>query len=568
MPIFGSKKPRKIRPHPYKDEISGSAEETNQTKFAILWFLAASGIVILGFLLNQKYSSHYGGGISNWTELSYLPLFIGLLLMGTHFVKEKWSHYTTIAGWVIFGFYWALVARDQSDAANFAFAALGAYLSSYLAYHEWLNLVRGVRSHATKFLTTATFMAAGTYFLIAAIAPFRIGLINIVGNHTKWMLDLFGAGDEKGLVFVVDKTDILGPVTFFYPEKYCNPHRADEVGTYCADNDYGIVTTYPAEPTNWFQELLQYTPETGIDALRIIPVSIILACTAIQSIMLFVGLFFGTEASLKRKVIFSLGIGALIYVLNLFRNTMIIWFYGLGFTSFWFIHDIIGKGLSLAALVGIAAICFRKFPEFFDSLGSVLDMVHRDGPIERAFGIGRRRPNPDGSPRVQQHELRKAPGMVGFLSAITANVYAWRWSEKWMKALDEERHKKQKNLITVTILLLVGGLLSFWYGANQIVSWDEIDSFAALQANQGLFYGLIALLGYQILLALQVSDLAKMAGKPMPWILLGGIVPLLAAYGAWKTQQHLEETTDWHTGKFAPTMVPANVEGDGSISEA
>jgi hypothetical protein len=55
-------------------------------------------------------------------------------------------------------------------------------------------------------------------------------------------------------------------------------------------------------------------------------------------------------------------------------------------------HDAIGKGGSLLAMVAIAFAVFRWFPEFLQALFGVLDLVERDGPIERALKIGRRRP--------------------------------------------------------------------------------------------------------------------------------------------------------------------------------
>jgi exosortase/archaeosortase family protein len=108
--------------------------------------------------------------------------------------------------------------------------------------------------------------------------------------------------------------------------------------------------------------------------------------------MVFVGLFAGTVATWQAKLRASLIVGAVIYVLNLIRNTGIIWFYGQGHASFWVMHDAIGKGGSLAAMILIAFGVFRWFPEFFTALTGVLDLVDRDGPIERGLKLGKRRP--------------------------------------------------------------------------------------------------------------------------------------------------------------------------------
>jgi hypothetical protein len=48
-------------------------------------------------------------------------------------------------------------------------------------------------------------------------------------------------------------------------------------------------------------------------------------------------------------------------------------------------------------MILIAFGVFRYFPEFLQALFGVLDLVERDGPIERALKIGRRRPVQVGS---------------------------------------------------------------------------------------------------------------------------------------------------------------------------
>ena len=123
--------------------------------------------------------------------------------------------------------------------------------------------------------------------------------------------------------------------------------------------------------------------------------------------MVFVGLFAGTVAPWRRKLKASLLVGGIIYVLNLVRNTGIIWFYGQGHASFWIMHDAIGKGGSLVAMVLIAFGVFRWFPQFFTALVGVLDLIERDGPLERALKLGRRRPEPP------TNEIPAAPTIQG-----------------------------------------------------------------------------------------------------------------------------------------------------------
>jgi archaeosortase A (PGF-CTERM-specific) len=334
-------------------------------------------------MLARRYSPILSpAGLSSWEGWTEVPLFAGLALLGFGFIDRPWAKRATMAGWLLFAFYWSLVAQDlfveeNGDYVNMFFAVVGTYFFTYLAYHQWLNEVRGVESRTVRFLNISTFVAAGSYFVIDKLEPLRTWLILKVSNQTYWMLDLFGQGHAKGLVYKVDLSSVakdapaLGQdniTQFWYPSH---------------------LNTTPEVHGFWGQ-VLHFDPVGG--NATIIPVSIILACTALQSLMLFVGLFMGTDAPWRKKVWASVIVALVVYLLNLLRNTGIIWFYGQGVMSFWTIHDAIGKGGSLIAMIGIAFACFAWFPEFLTALVGVLDLPHRDGPVERVLHLGRRRP--------------------------------------------------------------------------------------------------------------------------------------------------------------------------------
>ncbi len=411
------RKGRRKRPHPYAAEASPEAETRLDPKtVALRWLGLATLLALGGYLVAREWSSY--GGISpwaGWEHATWWPLFGGLALLAVSLLRRPWAPKLAIAGWTLFAAYWGLTALDlyakeDQDIVNFTFAVVGVYFFVYLGYHQWLDTVRGVRNATVRFLHVSTVVAAGSYFLIDKIQPIRLWLIHAVSNQTKWMLNLFGQGDKAGLRFVIDAADNKSPTTFFYPDRYCNPNHInaetglrDAVGDYCASlpPDQQYVTTYLDQlhpPANWLDSLLQYQPDGD---LQIVPVSIILACTALQSIMLFVGLFMGTTATFRRKVEASLVVGAIVYVLNLVRNTGIIWFYGQGHASFWIMHNAIGKGGSLLAMVAIAFGVFRYFPEFFHALVGVLELPDRDGPLERFLRIGKRRPTTPDAPTAR-----------------------------------------------------------------------------------------------------------------------------------------------------------------------
>ncbi len=401
--LLGRKaRPRRVREHPYRDELSPEAERRlAPNQVLLLWSLVALLLVGGGYAVASRYSpsvpnSSHPLDPGTWEALLDIPLFTGIALLGFSLVRGPAARRMTQAGWLIGALYGGLWAQDlyyeeAGDYVNAAFSLLFGVLFVYMAYHEWLSRLRGVENAAVRFLGVSWFVGAGAYFLIDKVQTVRLWLIHVVSGQTKWFLDLFGQGDKAGLVFLVDEADPKSPTTFFYPDQYCEPNNPfiPKASEYCREHGLNVQAHDPPDPSSWLESLLYIAPDGD---LQIKPVSIVLACTALQSIMVFIGLFAGTVAPLRKKVYASLVVGGLVYVLNLIRNTGIIWFYGQGHASFWVMHDAIGKGGSLLAMVLIAFGVFRWFPEFFGALTGVLDLIERDGPVERALRIGRRRP--------------------------------------------------------------------------------------------------------------------------------------------------------------------------------
>ncbi len=401
------------RPHPFADEASTEAEAKHDPrKVTAIWFGVSTLLAVGGLWLNDAFSPYTNRAhrtldadwFSWWDNGTVVILMVGLVLLGLRawLPTKSWTQKLGMPGWLLFGFFWALTARDlfvteDADYVNSIAAILAVYAATYFAYHEWLNLVRGVQNVGLQFLRKTMVVAAGAYFAIAYIVPLRIGLIKLVGNQTNWALGLFGF--DKNLHFELRDAyhDRLGPVSFWYEDTI---QRCPDGSTPIRDATEAPCLGAYEGAGNWFQDLLFYIPKAeeaaGEHGLKIVMVSIILACTAIQSIMLFVGMFVATpDADWRKKLKFSIGVGLVIYFLNLGRNAGVIWAYGRGHMSFWFVHNFIAKIVTLTVLIGIAYVCFRGFPEFFRALGAVLDMPQRDGPIERTLRLGKRRPEPE-----------------------------------------------------------------------------------------------------------------------------------------------------------------------------
>jgi archaeosortase A (PGF-CTERM-specific) len=117
------------------------------------------------------------------------------------------------------------------------------------------------------------------------------------------------------------------------------------------------------------------------------PVQIILGCTGIESIALFIGIISCVPAPPRRKLAAFLVSVPTIYVLNILRNAFVLtatgnqWF-GLPENSFYVSHNIIAKFGSLGALVLISYLVFKLLPELLDMVVGVFDLLK--GGITRA----------------------------------------------------------------------------------------------------------------------------------------------------------------------------------------
>ena len=127
---------------------------------------------------------------------------------------------------------------------------------------------------------------------------------------------------------------------------------------------------YPAVPEAWNQI-----------SLNGYFVEIILACTAIESIALFMGLIFAVNAPTKRMFkafMFSIPV---IYILNILRDVFVIIAYGemwFGVESFAIAHHIIAKAGSGIALFVIAYAVLKTLPELLDMIEGIWVLI-RDG---------------------------------------------------------------------------------------------------------------------------------------------------------------------------------------------
>jgi len=263
--------------------------------------------------------------------VSYLlpvPLFSSLILLGTGAAikKGELAHKIKIFGWILFAFYWStqpnsLYFGEEGDFVNAFLCIAGIFVLFYVAYHEWLSLKTKKHVGCLNWIAGASCLAGFIYFGIE-LTPLRLWLIETVTSQSGWLLNLF-----------IGDVEVFG-VNIFYKSSYA--------------------------------------------------VTIIFACTAVQSMVLFVGMIVALpKVETKRKLYGLLITVVPIYLLNLIRNALVAYLVKDDPDFFFIAHNIIGKGGSLLALVILLFIVIKILPELLDEIICLTDLYKRNGPIEK-----------------------------------------------------------------------------------------------------------------------------------------------------------------------------------------
>ena len=303
-------------------------EKNNQKKESII--IASLFILIPTiFLVTWYYFFPYelSSSISFFLQM---PMFLGLifLLVGFFIKKIPLGNILKILGWIIFAFYWAaqpstLYFGEEGDIFNAAVCVIGVYVLFYIAYHEWLSIERNKNVSCLNWIAGASGIAGLIYFVIE-----RTFIADLLIKEVAW--------ESAGVLnLIVGNSYANGDVIFL-------------------DGSY-VVT-------------------------------IIFACTAIQSMVIFVGMIGALpKIDIKRKIIGLLITVVPIYVLNLFRNALVTFLVGRNITDFNMAHNVISKAGSLAALIILLLIVVKIIPEVLNEILCLVDLHKRNGPIEKSI---------------------------------------------------------------------------------------------------------------------------------------------------------------------------------------
>ncbi len=257
---------------------------------------------------------------------AFEPLNIaGIILLGAGFLwKARKGHLLIMSGWFLQGFYWVVKAEEylaHDDQFNAFGAAMALPVFSFLAFHEYLSHKWDDDYPPLRFVAGAMFIAGLGYSLFQYIPELGGIMIELVAHQSVWLANL------GGYDFAVGEMDADG---------------ARIVG---------------------------------------VPIMIVLECTAIQAYFIAGSFLFGCRGDIRKRLSAISILVPVVWIVNLFRNAIvIILVYNNGVEIFDFAHNVLGKGLSLVALVMLIIVAFIQVPELYEDINGLFELPWRKGP--------------------------------------------------------------------------------------------------------------------------------------------------------------------------------------------
>ncbi len=267
----------------------------------------------------------------------------------SRFRRSEGSHVSFAAGWIVFGVFWFLHVWDyanQEDLLNALGAAVALPVFLFFAYHEWLSYKWKEDYEPLRFLGGAAFFASAIYFAFARLPTVAAGLIDLVADQTASAVNLLGYNFSAGFATCGGIPVSQGGL----PVPACPSGEAITVGLY-----RGLPIGNPV-------------------------VNIVLACTALQAYAVAGSLMLSTRDPWRRKALGLAVVLPITYAMNLVRNVVVIYFFGVRGDPFELVHNWYGKTLSLVVLLVLIFVAFKLLPELYVSINGLFELPWRKAP--------------------------------------------------------------------------------------------------------------------------------------------------------------------------------------------
>lgn len=262
-------------------------------------------------------------------------------------------------GWIGVGLYffnlsWTYLEHD--DSVLVALCAMTLPLAIGMAW--WETHHQPHQREALYWARGTVAFAGGPYLLIAYIPWLSILAIWFVASQSAWLLGFAGG-------------------------------ESIEIGNTWVNATSGRVTWEEWDGNRWFST--DFTGEYAFQSELIladggvIGINFVLACTALQSMVLFIGAISVLNLHWKQRVRALILVIPLIHFLNVFRNAGLIWMHMTytewdlwGMSVFEFGHTYVARFFSLLAMFLIALIMFEILPKMHRNILTLIEPFSRD----------------------------------------------------------------------------------------------------------------------------------------------------------------------------------------------
>ena len=280
-------------------------------------------------------------------------LFLGL---GFHREKDTKSRYYAAIGWIFTGLYFYLQSGHYVEISDPVLVLMTASaLPGSIALAIW-EIKNENTPDALQWLRGCFTWAVVPYFVIFSVPYLNMALIQLTAESTELMLEFCGLGN------------------YHIGEMMVARDGAPDIPVSEWDGNKWILTESLAEEGFYVQ---------FFDSDGMVIVQFIMACSGLQSMIIFVGAIGAlSSVSWKRRARGLLIALPTIYVLNMFRNAGIVWLTEsypnwslLGIEMFDFTHSYAAKAISLFAMFLMAIALFDLLPELHKHIMKILNPI-------------------------------------------------------------------------------------------------------------------------------------------------------------------------------------------------
>ncbi len=303
---------------------------------------------------------------ASWIVLNTV-LFVGLFVLAVGFFwNDRRCHLLRIVGVLMLAVFFSLevvrIIEEGKDLWNVTFTSIAPPVFLFVAWQEWLSYKWDEDHPSLKWLVGTAWIAGLIYYSFDRIPQMTAAITYVVAAQSVWFGQMFGYGNE----WFVEPSDI-----------------------------------------HWGSQPIS----VGISSMteHEAPVNIILGCTGIEAIVIFVGAALATQLirdpwlvyknpdtpkllrlrsmspkeRMARVLLYAISI---VWVGNLLRNVLIIYLvdplgpYGWEFDV---VHGDLAKSMSFFILLGLAFVTFNLMPEMLDNISGIGGLARRKSPEER-----------------------------------------------------------------------------------------------------------------------------------------------------------------------------------------